>query len=299
LGRYFSVPCGEGSDYQVVKTYPGDPYSLYVTDYTQNTSLHSYTWSPGHNEWKGPFGKYTLQISCWREAADQANICKVGGYYIFKNVRIKLFPLVTFHVLIIRNRDGNLEGSLNIDQKFPHKIIVHPFDHFRNFQLMMYSADTSLDCVKAIVKRKRDYLIRLEATIQASKEKEEKARKRAREEYPSDNESQPVKSSQPQQHGSQQSSKRHHKRARQKPVEEEIVAPKLAPHGIIFYILGLNFIVDSDFPEKQPVAISQILSTNISTLRPRKMRIICRVSSFFPESIADFAAAWCSLCEQT
>lgn len=90
---------------QVVKTYPGDrPYTLYVTDYTQNTSLFSYQWSPGHNDWKGPYGKYTLQLSCWDHVATTASMCKPGGYYIFKNVRIKKYvsgPTTVYKVLTI------------------------------------------------------------------------------------------------------------------------------------------------------------------------------------------------------
>src|SRR5271169_5586655 len=77
-------------NFQVVKTYPGHPHTLYVTDYTQNTSLHTYLWQPGNNDWKGPYGKYTLQITCWDDTAVQASNCKVGGYYIFKNVRAKM-----------------------------------------------------------------------------------------------------------------------------------------------------------------------------------------------------------------
>jgi len=75
--------------YQVVKTYPGSPYTLYVTDYTQNTSLYSYQWSAGHNDWKGPYGKYTLQLACWDNVATTAAMCKVGGHYLIKNVRAK------------------------------------------------------------------------------------------------------------------------------------------------------------------------------------------------------------------
>jgi len=60
-----------------------------------------------------------------------------------------------------------------------------------------------------------------------------------------------------------------------------------------------SFLVKCDFEEISPVSISQIISTNISTLKPRKMRVVCRVHSFYPSSIADFAAAWCVLCQQT
>jgi hypothetical protein len=84
---------------QVVKSYPGRPHTLYVTDYTQNTALHSYAWSAQKNDWKGPFGKYTLQISCWFNDDQQvrANI-KVGEIYLFRNVRAKRYPHVLPHI---------------------------------------------------------------------------------------------------------------------------------------------------------------------------------------------------------
>lgn len=99
----------------MVKVFPGYPHTLYVTDYTQNTSLFSYAWSAGQTQWKGPFGKYTLQLTCWGTVADYAKACKDGGYYLFKNVRAK------------RNRDGNLEGSLNPDQKHQEKVMIERF----------------------------------------------------------------------------------------------------------------------------------------------------------------------------
>lgn len=95
------LPCLAGElTMEVVKTYPGYPHTVYVTDYTQNLSLHIYSWSP-NCDWKGPFGKYTLQISCWDGTSDQASNCKVGGFYIFKNVRAKLSRPSTIHVLMV------------------------------------------------------------------------------------------------------------------------------------------------------------------------------------------------------
>ena len=63
---------------------------LYVTDYTQNTTLYSYSLDK-HPNWKGPFGQYTLSLACWENVADLAQMCKVGGYYLFKNVRAKKY----------------------------------------------------------------------------------------------------------------------------------------------------------------------------------------------------------------
>lgn len=163
----------------------------------------------------------------------------------------------------------------------------------------------STDAVKAILKRKKDYLLRLESTIQEHKKIVAEAKKRMREDLPSDDES-PQAKQQKQPKGSEPSSKQRRRDARRRSVEEEIVAPKVTSHGIKnpppppFFCTGINQrLVECDFMEKEPVTISQIISTNISTLKPRKMRLVCRVRSFHPQSIADFAAAWCVLCQQT
>ena len=155
----------------------------------------------------------------------------------------------------------------------------------------------STEPVKAILKRKKDYLIRLESQMEAWKKTEVAARKRAREELPSDDETIPSQSQQQLKKGSQQSKRK--KQAKRKSIEEEIVAPKLSDYGTPISQLWLTRPVISDFREKQPVVISQIVSSNISTLKPRKMRVVCRIHSFYPQSIADFAVAWCCLCEHT
>ena len=211
-----------------MKTYPSTPHTVYVTDYTQNTGLHSYSWSGGRSDWKGPYGKYTLQIECWNETGDQARICKVGSYYLFKNVRVKRSPTTIGVILIHRGRDSEagIEGSLNPDQKFPHKTMVERY--FLNLRFIDGRVDMSTEMVKAILKRKKEYLIRLESQIETWKKTEMAARKRAREEYPSDDETLPSQTQQLKK-GSQQSKRR--KYAKRKSIEEEIVAPKLSDYG--------------------------------------------------------------------
>ena len=87
------------------------------------------------------------------------------------------------------------------------------------------------DSVKAIQKRKREYLKRFEEDLKRSKETEELGRKRAREELPSDDEahSWPNYQQNPQKKTSNKRSKYH---SQQKSIEEEIVTPKITEHGI-------------------------------------------------------------------
>jgi len=81
-----------------VKVYPGRPYTLYVTDYSQNTSVYKYTYFQHRDEWPGPFGKLTLQIGCWEGTEHQAQKCRVGEIYHFRNVNGRLFrPLFRYY----------------------------------------------------------------------------------------------------------------------------------------------------------------------------------------------------------
>ncbi|RPA90632.1 hypothetical protein L873DRAFT_1717083 [Choiromyces venosus 120613-1] len=120
----------------VVKTFPGNGnYTVYLTDYTKNPMLHSYEWggsrrigaggddddfdytgrgrSIGNQDWPGPWGQYTLQVTLWDIHAVAANrLLYLGAHVSLQNVRAK------------RNGDGKLEGTLNGDREFPDKVLV-------------------------------------------------------------------------------------------------------------------------------------------------------------------------------
>ncbi|KAG0123304.1 hypothetical protein HOY82DRAFT_511468 [Tuber indicum] len=120
----------------VVKTFPGNGnYTVYLTDYTKNSMLHSYEWGGsrrigaggddddfdytgrgrglGNQDWPGPWGQYTLQVTLWDNHAVAANrLFYVGAHVSLQNVRAK------------RNGDGKLEGTLNGDRQFPDKVLV-------------------------------------------------------------------------------------------------------------------------------------------------------------------------------
>ena len=87
----------------------------------------------------------------------------------------------------------------------------------------------STEPVKAILKRKREYLIRLESEMEAWKKLDVAAKKRAREELPSDDDETILSQSQQLKRGSQQSKRR--KLAKRRSIEEEIVTPKLSDYG--------------------------------------------------------------------
>lgn len=176
----------------------------------------------------------------------------------------------------------------------------------------VFRADSSSPQVKAILKRKKEYLSQLQISIKEVSKKEELARKRAREELPSDDEL-PTTSRNANLGGStgghkrQHSGKRRKGKGRKEVVEEEIVVPRITMHSIPLFLALFCYVVccqmlilvSSEYPQIPAVSINQILETNEASYRPRKMRILCRVRDYHPRNIADFAVAWCNLCKNT
>ncbi|KAK4705251.1 protection of telomeres protein 1, partial [Phenoliferia sp. Uapishka_3] len=102
----------------VVKFYEGnqnfysDHNTIFITDYTTNTSLMDYQ-SDSHDSWSGPWGQRTLQITCWGPNAEAATkLGRIGNLLHFRNLRPKL------------NEHGLLEATLDVDRKFPEKVDV-------------------------------------------------------------------------------------------------------------------------------------------------------------------------------
>ena len=197
-------------------------------------------------------------------------------------------------ILIVRSKDLNLEGHLNADGT---KVLIDTYFSLSLLNVLTWwSPDYNRPAIKEAInilrKNKKEYAIRFEKGLAGYKQREEEARKRARDELPSDNES-----STPSQKGSQ--SKKHRKKKR-KSIEEEIFAPKLSNNGTAPFPPKPNGIVAScEGTDVPPLPIAQIISTNTATLKPRKFRLECRVHAFHPPSLADFAAAWCDSCNNT
>lgn len=97
----------------------------------------------------------------------------------------------------------------------------------------------STPSVKAVLKRKKDYLLRLEVTLKEYEKQALLAEKRAREQYPSDDDSQPKQKKQKENERSSQSSKKRSKHSKRKSIEEEIVAPKISRSGSISTFISI------------------------------------------------------------
>ncbi|KAI1117203.1 hypothetical protein F5Y14DRAFT_403526 [Nemania sp. NC0429] len=95
-----------------------DKTTLWVTDYTENDKFHKFSWDdkqleerhdgPEATKWAGPFGKRSIQITCFEPAASQVSSeVQLGQWLRIRNLRIKLAKNAL-----------NLEGVLNEDRQF-------------------------------------------------------------------------------------------------------------------------------------------------------------------------------------
>ncbi|EMR10384.1 hypothetical protein PNEG_01636 [Pneumocystis murina B123] len=99
---------------EIVKTFPinSNGYTIYLTDYTSNSLLHSYEWGMS-SKWNGPYGKMTIQCSLWDSTA------------MFARNKLYEGEIVQVSNLLGRlNRDGILEGVVHGDKQYPDKIFI-------------------------------------------------------------------------------------------------------------------------------------------------------------------------------
>ncbi|KAL1861494.1 hypothetical protein VTK73DRAFT_7068 [Phialemonium thermophilum] len=161
----------------------GDKITLYVSDYTENSSFFNYTWegvrdldlgeSHGYGsqgptssgkQWIGPYGKKAMQVTCYEPHASYIRSeVKVGSWIELQNVQMKF------------GRNGAyLEGYLREDQNArSHRIRVRAFD--------ISDEDNKDPRLKKALRRCRDYLEQKKADLERLKT-DEFGSKRKREE---------------------------------------------------------------------------------------------------------------------
>lgn len=128
----------------------GDRFTLWISDYTENSQFYNfalkglsadpynYTIGTDDGEWSGPFGKHSLQVTCWgphAQAIRDQNIT-AGSFVSIRNMQIKYG----------RNA-SNAEGYLREDGD---KIGIALLDHLEDGEAM----DPRL---KETIRRRRDY----------------------------------------------------------------------------------------------------------------------------------------------
>ncbi|EEP83007.1 predicted protein [Uncinocarpus reesii 1704] len=144
---------------QAVKTFSEyEKFIIYVTDYTRNDNLFDYSLSNGDGrdgdefsytshtkrQWRGPYGRMTLQVTLWEPHSGFArNNVKEDDYVLLRNVHIKL-----------GRSSGVMEGALHTDRQFPSKIDVSLID-----------GSEPDERVKKLVQRKLEYWKQLKRSL--------------------------------------------------------------------------------------------------------------------------------------
>ncbi|KAM0558520.1 hypothetical protein ACHAPJ_004715 [Fusarium lateritium] len=155
----------------------GDKITLWVSDYTENSSFHhfqfnseggrdgdpygytdKFTSTASTSDWPGPFGKRCMQVTCWEPHATAIRELKIEPltWVLMRNVQIK-----------IGHSGANLEGFLREDRgAFGTKIGVQTLDLSSNSENVDPRA-------KEALRRKREYerkrTSQLKEIIEASK----------------------------------------------------------------------------------------------------------------------------------
>jgi protection-of-telomeres protein 1 len=154
----------------------GDAVTLWVSDYTEHPDFHQvgdqgsadgayadpmgYTDAPAQN-WIGPVGKMSLQVTCWEPHAQAVRSSVAMGTYLeLKNVQIRF------------GRNGaSLEGFMRGDTKFPSRVNLRTLSPEED-------SDHMKPRLRELLRRKREYEgVRKRRQKQANSKKSGKKRK--------------------------------------------------------------------------------------------------------------------------
>ncbi|EGX91443.1 telomere-binding alpha subunit central domain protein [Cordyceps militaris CM01] len=145
---------------EVVKTPydDGEKFTLWISDYTEHSnffnfaikSLESHTRSTrNYNgdsrateaDWAGPYGKRSMQITCWEPHAEaiRTNKITLGSWVAIRNLQIKF-----------GRNSSNLEGFLRGDQRYPNRVYISKLDY-------EVDGDSMDPKFKDTIRRRRDY----------------------------------------------------------------------------------------------------------------------------------------------
>lgn len=278
----------------------GRPYTVYVTDYSTNTSLYAYQWYP-HTDWPGPFGKHTLQIGCWDNIEYQAQECRVGEIYHFRNVNGRRFDnLLHASAYGLETRTPTLKAISTPIGQWKIKSLSKRIQAFLS-KLTEFLDPTTID--RQSERPSRSFKRRKRSTILVYKLPSRNT-KRSTESYGNGFERNfhlTIKLPPIRHHNGQvnpsETEKEDESQSKQKSLPPNY--PTTVPFSTYQYDIDKCLVIAIEGANIPPVTIEQIMSTNTASLKPRKFRLECRVHAFHPSSLADFAAAWCGICKNT
>lgn len=131
-----------------------DKTTLWISDYTEHPSFHKFIWDGGNvaagrdgdpygyldsrSKWAGPYGKRSMQVTCFGyHASPIKEKVQLGDWIRFRNLRVKA-----------GNNNLNLEGVLHEDD-------VH---HRQLFDILKWDDDGNCDPrLKDAIRRKKEY----------------------------------------------------------------------------------------------------------------------------------------------
>ncbi|KAH8715117.1 Protection of telomeres protein 1 [Beauveria bassiana] len=158
----------------------GDRFTLWISDYTEHPNffnfaiqgLGSHAPSDPYNygvcssstdaDWSGPYGKHSMQITCWQPHAEaiRANDISVGSWVSIRNLQIKF-----------GRNSSNLEGFLRGDQLYPNKIYISVLDPHED-------GDSMDSRLKETIRRRRDYNLEKKKQLKSLKDAANAGQKR-------------------------------------------------------------------------------------------------------------------------
>lgn len=178
----------DGRFFDIVAQVARSPYdmadyvTLWITDFTENPAFYHFSEEEGADEpyadpmgyggaetqrWDGPSGKKSLQVTCWEPHATiiRSKVTK-GSYVSLRNVQVRF------------GRNGaNLEGFLRGDKRNPKKVnveVLNPMEDPENID----------ERLKALIRRKRDFMREKKKQSRKGASKESKKRKGGEGEVP-------------------------------------------------------------------------------------------------------------------
>ncbi|KAJ4306258.1 hypothetical protein N0V88_001056 [Collariella sp. IMI 366227] len=276
----------EGKFYDLIVQVARDPFgfdmvTLYVSDYTENSNFHPQIWqgladtgdpygyTSGNaeipkKEWAGPYGKMTIQVTCFEPHSTIIRDEVTAGQWVFlRNVQIR------------HGRDGQyLEGFLREERDAPSTKI--------NVQVLEATNRDTIDPrLKDAIRRCRDYNDKKKKQIKEIKAAQTAGLKRKA--STNSEQDRPLNAKE----------RRNQKRAQKQETPEDAVTEQLR--------LGLNDQVTCEVHKAPFTTIEPILqlaqyerSSNVVHTLPfvcAKYQSRVRVVDFFPSSLEDFASS--------
>ncbi|KAM3508872.1 hypothetical protein MY10362_000923 [Beauveria mimosiformis] len=158
----------------------GDRFTLWISDYTEHPNFFNfaiqgleshapsdpYNYSVGSKtpdaDWSGPYGKHSMQITCWQPHAEaiKANNISFGSWVSIRNLQIKF-----------GRNSSNLEGFLRGDKLYPNKIYVSVLDPCED-------GDSMDSRLKETIRRRRDYHLEKKKQLKSLKDAANAGQKR-------------------------------------------------------------------------------------------------------------------------